>query len=99
MVHSDIIITKDTDIDVLINNFELAGGGNTDFRPAFEYIEELRKNGELTNLNGMLYFTDGMGVYPRKKTEYPVAFIYDSEVLDEIPEVPAWAIRYLMDDI
>lgn len=38
-------------------------------------------------------------VYPRKKPEYPVAFIYDSEVLDEIPEVPAWAIRYLMDDV
>ena len=50
-------------------------------------------------MNGMLYFTDGMGVYPRKKPEYQVAFIYDSEVLDEIPEVPAWAIRYLMDDI
>ena len=50
-------------------------------------------------MNGMLYFTDGMGVYPRKKPEYPVAFISDSEVLDEIPEVPAWAIRYLMDDI
>ena len=50
-------------------------------------------------MNGMLYFTDGMGVYPREKPEYPVAFIYDSEVLDEIPKVPAWAIRYLMDDI
>ena len=50
-------------------------------------------------MNGMLYFTDGMGVYPRKKPEYPVAFVYDSEGLDKIPEVPAWAIRYLMDDI
>ena len=50
-------------------------------------------------MNGMLYFTDGMGVYPRKKPEYPVALIYDSEVLDEIPEVRAWPIRYLMDDI
>ena len=39
---------------------------------------------------------DGSG---GSEPEYPVAFIYDSEVLDEIPEVPAWAIRYLMDDI
>ena len=64
-----------------MEDLTLYGRGGTDFRPAFEYIE------------------DGMGVYPRKKPEYPVAFIYDSEVLDEIPEVPAWAIRYLMDDI
>ena len=64
-------------------------GGGTDFRPAFEYIEELRKNGELTNLNGMLYFTDGMGVYPREKRSIQWHFIYDSEVLDKIPEVPA----------
>ena len=87
------------ELEQVMEDLTLYGRGGTDFRPAFEYIEELRKNGELTNLNGMLYFTDGMGVYPRKKPEYPVAFIYDSEVLDEIPEVPAWAIRYLMDDI
>ena len=35
---------------------------------------------------------------------YPIGFCgapvhNDGEVLDEIPEVPAWAIRYLMDDI
>ena len=49
-----------------MEDLTLYGRGGTDFRPAFEYIEELRKNGELTKLDGMLYFTDGMGVYPRK---------------------------------
>lgn len=39
-------------------------------------------------MNGSCDFTEEWVVYPRKKPEYPVAFIYDSEVLDEIPEVP-----------
>ena len=99
LVQMDVKITSEKELEQVMEDLTLYGRGGTDFRPAFEYIEELRKNGELTNLNGMLYFTDGMGVYPRKKPEYPVAFIYDSEVLDKIPEVPAWAIRYLMDDI
>ena len=99
LVQKDVKITSEKELEQVMEDLTLYGRGGTDFRPAFEYIEELRKNGELTNLNGMLYFTDGMGVYPRKKPEYPVAFIYDSEILDEIPEVPAWAIRYLMDDI
>ena len=99
LVQKDVKITSEKELEQVMEDLTLYGRGGTDFRPAFEYIEELRKNGELTNLNGMLYFTDGMGVYPRKKPEYPVAFIYDSEVLDKIPEVPAWAIRYLMNDI
>ena len=99
LVQKDVKITSEKELEQVMEDLTLYGRGGTDFRPAFEYIEEHRKNGELTNLNGMLYFTDGMGVYPRKKPEYPVAFIYDSEVLDKIPEVPAWAIRYLMDDI
>lgn len=99
LVQKDVKITSEKELEQVMEDLTLYGRGGTDFRPVFEYIEELRKNGELTNLNGMLYFTDGMGVYPRKKPEYPVAFIYDSEVLDKIPEVPAWAIRYLMDDI
>ena len=99
LVQKDVKIISEKELEQVMEDLTLYGRGGTDFRPAFEYIEELRKNGELTNLNGMLYFTDGMGVYPRKKPEYPVAFIYDSEVLDKIPEVPAWAIRYLMDDI
>lgn len=99
LVQKDVKITSEKELEQVMEDLTLYGRGGTDFRPAFEYIEELRKNGELTNLNGMLYFTDGMGVYPRKKPEYPVAFIYDSEVLDKIPEVPAWAIRCLMDDI
>ena len=37
----------------------LKGGGGTDFRPVFEYIET-----ELDSVNLLLYFTDGKGKFP-----------------------------------
>lgn len=65
-VHSDIIIKEQRDIPKLLHNFELIGGGGTDFRPAFSYINKLLENGEFQNLKGVLYFTDGKGIYPAK---------------------------------
>mgnify|MGYP001051525656 FL=1 len=59
LVQKDVKITSEKELEQVMEDLTLYGRGGTDFRPAFEYIEELRKNGELTNLNGMLYFTDG----------------------------------------
>lgn len=50
------------------------GGGNTDFRPAFTYVNQLIKEGSIRHLDGLLYFTDGKGIYPVKKPEYKTAF-------------------------
>ena len=65
LVQKDVKITSEKELEQVMEDLTLYGRGGTDFRPAFEYIEELRKNGELTNLNDAV-FTDGMGVYPRK---------------------------------
>ena len=56
-VHSDTIIKEQRDIPKLLHNFELIGGGGTDFRPAFSYINKLLEDGEFQNLKGVLYFT------------------------------------------
>ncbi|MCI5587002.1 MAG: VWA-like domain-containing protein, partial [Lachnospiraceae bacterium] len=63
-VRSDIVISDRNELSRMINSFELMGGGNTDFRPAFRYVGELISNGELKNLKGLIYFTDGKGTYP-----------------------------------
>ena len=39
------------------NIFNCTAREGTDFRPAFEYVEELRQNREFTDLKGMIYFT------------------------------------------
>ena len=75
-VHSDIIIKEQRDIPKLLHNFELIGGGGTDFRPAFSYINKLLENGEFQNLKGVLYFTDGKGIYPAKRPPYETAFLH-----------------------
>ena len=78
-VHSDTIIKEQRDIPKLLHNFKLIGGGGTDFRPAFSYINKLLENGEFQNLKGVLYFTDGKGIYPAKRPPYETAFLFLGE--------------------
>lgn len=92
-VHSDTIIKEQRDIPKLLHNFELIGGGGTDFRPAFSYINKLLENGEFQNLKGVLYFTDGKGIYPAKRPPYETAFLFLEE---EHPDVPAWAMKLIL---
>ena len=93
-VHSDIIIKEQRDIPKLLHNFELIGGGGTDFRPAFSYINKLLEDGEFQNLKGVLYFTDGKGIYPAKRPPYETAFLFLGE--EEHPDVPAWAMKLIL---
>lgn len=93
-VHSDTIIKEQRYIPKLLHNFELIGGGGTDFRPAFSYINKLLENGEFQNLKGVLYFTDGKGIYPAKRPSYETAFLFLGE--EEHPDVPAWAMKLIL---
>lgn len=93
-VHSDTIIKEQRDIPKLLHNFELIGGGGTDFRPAFSYVNKLLENGEFQNLKGVLYFTDGKGIYPAKRPPYETAFLFLGE--EEHPVVPAWAMKLIL---
>lgn len=90
-VRSDVAIRGNTDFVRFLDEFQLVGGGGTDFRPAFVYVNELIERGELRNLTGLLYFTDGKGIYPAKRPEYKSAFLFLEEY--EESAVPAWAIR------
>ena len=79
-----------------MDNFELSGGSATDFRPVFQRVQELQAEGAFTNLRGLIYFTDGMGIYPKKRPVYDVAFV----LLEEPPisvKMPPWAIRLVLD--
>ncbi len=90
-VQMDEKICSEAEIEALMNRFTIVGGGGTDFRPAFSYVNELIENGELKNLSGLLYFTDGKGIYPRKRPDYKTAFLFLEDYEEE--KVPAWAIR------
>ncbi len=79
-----------------MEDFTLIGQSATDFRPAFERVEQLRQSGAFHNLRGVLYFTDGLGIYPAKRPPYEAAFVMLSD--QGYPErVPPWGIRVLVD--
>lgn len=95
-VRKDDVIRSGQDFMRLMEGFSLAGGGGTDFRPAFSYVEALRGRGEMEKPEGLLYFTDGKGVYPEKKPDYKTAFLFLNDY-DE-SAVPPWAMRLFLDE-
>ena len=79
-----------------MEDFSLTGGSATDFRPVFARVAELQRAGAFSNLRGLLYFTDGMGIFPQKRPAWDTAFV----LLEEPPmavKMPSWAIRLVVD--
>ena len=58
-------------------------------------MEDLRERGELKRLKGLLYFTDGRGIFPAKRPDYDVAFLFMKEDYTDA-SVPAWAMRLIL---
>ena len=94
-VRADTVIHDLEELKTYMENFQLSGGSATDFRPVFAYVAQLQAQGEFTNLRGLVYFTDGMGIYPQKRPPYDTAFV----LLEEPPlsvKMPPWAIRLVL---
>lgn len=96
-VQKDTRITSQEDFDYFLAHETLQGFGSTDFRPVFSHVEKLISRGEFENLKGLIYFTDGYGVYPEKMPPYEVMFVFLDRG-DNPPEVPPWAVRVLLED-
>ncbi len=83
-VHAAVDICSDTTPEELAG--ALRGGGGTDFRPVFRWVEDA---GIVPR--ALVYFTDGCGEYPPSPPPYPVLW-----VLTEDGAAPPWgkAVRY-----
>ena len=95
-VQSDVKITNQEELKDYMEHLDLYGEGGTDFRPAFAYVDELLKQQEFENLRGMLYFTDGYGVYPSKMPPYQTAFVFMQEDYTDV-DVPVWAMKLIVE--
>ena len=96
-VKRDDVITTQQEFDAYMEKIVLRGFGGTDFRPAFDYVEQLKRNGDFKRLKGLLYFTDGLGKYPEKCPEYLTAFVFVNRESTYYAKVPAWAIQILLE--
>jgi len=101
IIQCDDQVRKETQIHDLeelrryMEEFDLVGGSATDFRPVFQRVHELQAAGAFTSLRGLIYFTDGMGIYPQKRPPYDTAFV----LLEEPPmlfKMPPWAIKLVL---
>ena len=96
-IRQDLLIRNEDELIHAMNHFELRGGGGTDFRPAFEYVNQLCAEKKFSNLRGLLYFTDGMGTYPARRPAYATAFLFLGEKFDDA-NVPPWAMKVVLDE-
>lgn len=96
-IQDDVKITSLDQLELYLQNMELRGFGGTDFRPVFEYVNLLCEKGEFSDLRGLVYFTDGQGVYPRRQPGYETVFVFLDDGYSN-PDVPPWALKLLLDE-
>lgn len=96
LVQEDTILRTRKDISAYMQRFTAKGLGGTDFRPVFSYVESLIESGDLSDLKGLLYFTDGKGTYPARKPPYETVFVFVGKDYDD-SELPPWAIGTVID--
>jgi predicted metal-dependent peptidase len=95
-VRSDRKITNGKELRDYMDHFELIGSGGTDFRPVFRYVDELLRKKEFRRLKGLIYFTDGRGVYPEHRPPYDVAFLFLRDDFTDA-DVPPWAMKLILE--
>ena len=94
-IQSDEVIHSPEDFERYLETMEIRGLGGTDFRPVFEYVDRLLKEGVFSDLKGLIYFTDGLGIYPPSKPDYRTAFVFVESGYN-VPEVPVWAMKVVL---
>lgn len=95
-VQSDTKITNDEDFEKFMQYGKLSGFGATDFRPVFAYVDKLKERNEFENLKGLIYFTDGYGIYPERMPDYQVIFAFLDEDENRAP-VPPWSMKVVLE--
>ncbi len=94
-VQSDTVIENGRQLQEYMEHFQVQGLGGTDFRPAFSYVNTLLARKAFHKLRGLIYFTDGYGIFPLKKPQYDAAFVFFREDYQDV-DVPPWAIKLVL---
>ena len=94
-IQEDVKITSQEEFDHHLQKMQIKGLGGTDFRPVFQRVNEMLQAKEFVNLKGLIYFTDGHGVFPEQMPPYKTAFVFVEDGY-ELPEVPVWAMKLVL---
>lgn len=55
----------------------------------------MRKEQKFSKLRGLLYFTDGRGIFPVQMPPYDTAFVFMEDNYTDV-DVPPWAIKLIL---
>ncbi len=96
-IQEDKTITSQDEFDEYMKTMKLRGFGGNNEVLLFSYVDDLIRKGAFHNLKGMIYFTDGYGIFPQKKPDYEVAFVFVENDRWPIPEdIPPWVIKLVL---
>ncbi len=90
LVQEHVCVTCEEEWKDYLANISVKGHGDTDFTPVFRLVDKMVASGECKRLKGLLYFTDGDGIYPDKQPQYDTAFVFLNEELQK-GSAPSWA--------
>ena len=96
-IQEDAVITNQEEFDEYLKTMAIHGQGGTDFRPVFDYVNDLVEKKEFQNLRGLIYFTDGFGDFPINAPEYQTAFVFVDDGYNNY-DVPSWAIKLVLQE-
>lgn len=96
-IQEDTKITSLDELELYLEDLQLRGFGGTDFRPVFDYVNLLVEKGELPDLRGLVYFTDGEGVFPRRQPAYDSVFVFLDDGYTD-PQIPPWALKVILNE-
>lgn len=96
LIREDVVIHNKSEMEAYMEQFEVKGFGGTDFRPVFDYIYMLRNTKQISNMKGLIYFTDGKGTFPGICPDYETAFVFLQDDFKDV-KVPPWAMKVFLD--
>ena len=96
LIQEHVCVTCEEEWKDYLEHMSVKGHGDTDFTPVFRLVDRMIKEGEVKHLKGLLYFTDGDGIYPEQKPDYDTAFVFLNEELRR-GRAPDWALTLTLD--
>lgn len=96
MVQEHVCVTCEEEWKDYLEHLTIKGHGDTDFTPVFRLVDRMIQDRELKGLKGLLYFTDGDGIYPSEPPSYETAFVFLNRDLRK-GKIPDWAIPLTLD--
>lgn len=96
IVQEHVCVTCEEEWKDYLEHMTVKGHGDTDFTPVFRLVDQMILEGELKGLKGLLYFTDGDGIYPSEAPSYETAYVFLNGELRK-GKIPDWVIPLTLD--